>query len=99
MTDVQALQKYATRHDAEAFRTLVEQYQQLVYTTARRRLKHVHDIDDVVQLTFLKLAKSAATVRRDLGAWLHQTTINTANDFMRSHQRRRRHESHASASM
>jgi len=92
MTDQQALHQYAERRDAEAFRLLVEQYQNLVYSAAGRRLAHVHDIEDVVQLTFLKLAKAAGTIRRDLAGWLYVTTINTANDLIRRDQSRRRHE-------
>jgi RNA polymerase sigma factor (sigma-70 family) len=92
MTDQQALREYALSQNAEAFRVLVEQYQRLVYSAASRRLAHAHDIDDVVQLTFLKLAKAAGTIHRDLAAWLYTTTLNTANDVIRRDQTRRRHE-------
>ncbi len=92
MTDYQALDQYATHHDAQAFRLLVENYQRLVYAAARRRLAHAQDIEDVVQLTFLKLAKAAGTIRRDLSSWLYTTAINTANDLIRDDATRRRHE-------
>src|SRR5689334_20554319 len=92
MTDQQALERYATHRDAEAFRQLVLQYQRLVYYAARRRLQQPNDVDDAVQLTFLKLARSAATVRRDLASWLYATTIHTANDLLRRKQARRHHE-------
>src|SRR4051794_3870948 len=97
MTDQQALHAYADRRDAEAFRFLVEQYQRLVYAAASRRLAHAHDVEDVVQLTFLKLARSAGAIRRNLAAWLHTTAINTANDLVRQDQTRRRHEQSAAA--
>jgi RNA polymerase sigma-70 factor (ECF subfamily) len=92
MTDQQALHEYAVSQDAEAFRILVEHYQRLVYSAASRRLARVEDIEDVVQLTFLKLAKAAGAIRRDLSSWLYTTTINTANDLIRRDQTRRRHE-------
>lgn len=97
MTDQQALHEYAASQDAEAFRILVEQYQHLVYSAASRRLRHVEDVEDVVQLTFIKLARTAGTIHRDLSAWLYTTTINTANDLIRRDQTRRRHEALASA--
>jgi RNA polymerase sigma factor (sigma-70 family) len=92
MTSEQAIHDYATRGDAEAFRVLVDEYQGLVYAAARRRLENAADIDDVVQVTFLKLSKAAGTIRRNLSSWLYTTAINTANDLIRRDQTRRRHE-------
>jgi RNA polymerase sigma-70 factor (ECF subfamily) len=92
VTAPQALRQYALTRDAEAFRLLVEQYQRLVYSAASRRLSRVEDIEDVVQVTFLKLAKAAGAIRRDLSSWLYVTAINTANDLIRRDQTRRRHE-------
>jgi RNA polymerase sigma-70 factor (ECF subfamily) len=97
MTDQQALQQYAASQDAQAFRLLVDQYQRLVYSAARRRLAHIQDIEDVVQITFLKLARAAGTIRRDLAAWLYTTTLNTANELIRRDAARRRHEAVAAA--
>ena len=93
MTDQQALRQYAASQDAEAFRILVEHYQRLVYSAARRRLARVQDIEDVVQMTFLKLARAAGTIQHDLGSWLYATTVNTANELIRRDATRRRHES------
>ncbi|MGN6368377.1 MAG: RNA polymerase sigma factor [Phycisphaerae bacterium] len=92
MTPEQALQAYAARHDAEAFRTLVEEYQGLVYSAASRLLKTREDIEDVSQQTFLKLAQRAGTIRENLAGWLHATAVTTALDRIRSDSTRRRHE-------
>jgi RNA polymerase sigma-70 factor (ECF subfamily) len=97
MTDQQALQQYAASQDAQAFRLLVDQYHRLVYSAARRRLAHIQDIEDVVQITFLKLARAAGTIRRDLAAWLYTTTLNSANELIRRDAARRRHEAVAAA--
>jgi RNA polymerase sigma factor (sigma-70 family) len=94
MNDQQALREYAVRKDAQAFRVLVEQYQRLVYSAASRRLGDTHDIEDVVQLTFLKLAKAAGAIHRDLASWLYCTAVNAANDLIRRNQTRRRHGRH-----
>ena len=97
MTDQQALHQYATSQDPQAFRALVEQYQRLVYTAARRRLARVQDIEDVVQVTFFKLARAAGAVRHDLASWLYTTAVNTANELIRRDATRRRHEAVAAA--
>jgi RNA polymerase sigma-70 factor (ECF subfamily) len=97
MRDQQALQQYAASQDAQAFRVLVDQYQLLVYSAARRRLAHIQDIEDVVQITFLKLARAAGTIKRNLAAWLYTTTLNTANELIRRDAARRRHEALAAA--
>ena len=92
MTNQQVLRQYAASQDSEAFRILVEQYQRLVYSAARRRLARIQDIEDVVQMTFLKLARAAGTIRHDLGSWLYTTAVNTANELIRRDATRRRHE-------
>jgi len=98
MTGQQALSHYAARQDADAFGVLVEQYQRMVYSAASRRLARHQDVEDVVQTTFLKLAKNAGAIRRDLAAWLYTTAVNTANDLVRRDQTRRRHEALAAPS-
>jgi RNA polymerase sigma-70 factor (ECF subfamily) len=92
MTDQHFLQTYATRKDPAAFRHLVETYQGLVYSAAGRRLARQQDIEDVVQLTFLKLAHAAHTIQYDLASWLYSTAVNAANDLIRRDSTRRRHE-------
>jgi RNA polymerase sigma factor (sigma-70 family) len=95
MTDQQALEDYAGTRSAEAFGVLVQEYQRLVYAAASRRLARVEDIEDVVQTTFLKLARKAGTIRQNLSMWLYSTAVNTANDLIRRDQTRRRHEAMA----
>ncbi len=92
MTDQQALFQYAQDKDAQAFRHLVNIYQRLVYSAARRQLANSHDIDDVVQQTFLELAHSSHAIREDLGSWLYSTALHNAHDLIRKDQTRRRHE-------
>src|SRR5687767_14806199 len=93
----EALQRYAETRDAGAFRVLVEQYQQLVYSAARRRLARDQDVEDVVQATFFRLARAAGSVRRDVASWLYTTAVNGANELIRRDATRRRHESAAAA--
>ena len=96
MTDAEALQTYARRRDAEAFRQLVHAYQGMVYAACRRRLRCPSDVEDAVQETFLKLAKAAGTVRSNVAAWLYRCATRTAIDLARRDSARRdRERTHA----
>lgn len=68
MTDTTLAQSYAATRDPEAFAALVTAYQQMVYSTCRRRLHNAGDLDDAVQETFLRLAQNAGTLRTNLGS-------------------------------
>ncbi|MEO1236285.1 MAG: sigma-70 family RNA polymerase sigma factor [Planctomycetota bacterium] len=97
MSDHALLTAYARRGDAQAFAQLVRGYQDLVYGTAMRRLRHADDAREATQQTFIKLARAAGTIQGtspgELGAWLHRTTVNTCRDLVRAAGRRRTHES------
>ena len=92
MTDFEVLQAYAKGRDAEAFRTMVEMYQGVVYGAARRVLGDSGEVEDVVQMTFLKLAEAAGKIRENLGGWLYATAVNGARDVLRREGTRKRHE-------
>ena len=94
-TDAELMVEYANSRTAEAFAVLVERYQQLVLATCRRRLHSAGDLDDAVQETFLRLAKSAAPRRANLGAWLYRCAVNVASDHNRRRGTRDRYESTA----
>ncbi len=93
MTQSDLLARYATQKDADAFAQIVEQYQQLVFATCQRVLHNRDDVDDAVQETFLRLAQKAATLRTNLGGWLHACATNIAADMNRRRRTRSRHES------
>ncbi len=95
MDDLTALRRYARAKDPEAFTHLVSVYQQMVYGVCLRRLANHADAEDATQETFLKLAKNAGRIRRNVGAWLHACANSTATDTVRKEARRRRH--HAAA--
>jgi RNA polymerase sigma factor (sigma-70 family) len=90
------LRRYAKTGDAEAFQILVARYQFLVWSACRRVLGNSHDAEDAVQKVFLALAKSAASIRSNLAAWLHATAVNRSTSVVRSTvARRRREQQHA----
>ncbi len=95
MTDADALQRYARSADPDAFRELVQRYEQLVFSVCVRRLGCSADADDAAQQTFLKLARAASGIRGSVAAWLHTTATRTAIDLGRQQTTRRRHEADA----
>ena len=92
MSDVEDLQAYRRERDAESFRRLVLRYQGMVYSTCCRTLDSLSEAEDAVQETFLKLAKSAGSVRSNLGAWLHSCALSTAKDRRDSARARQQRE-------
>ncbi|MFK8114441.1 MAG: sigma-70 family RNA polymerase sigma factor [Rubripirellula sp.] len=91
MSPESAVGIYARSGDPNAFRTLVESYQNLVYSVCRRILPDA-DIDDAVQEVFVKLSLNASNISSDLGAWLHACSVNTCRDMLRRNQSRRNRE-------
>jgi RNA polymerase sigma factor (sigma-70 family) len=87
-----ALERYVSHHDADAFRALVLQYQDMVYGTCARVLGGGAEVDDAVQDTFIKLAKKASEIRSNPGAWLHACARTTALNILKTRRRRRGRE-------
>lgn len=82
--DLSALRLYAGRADARAFELLVHRYQRMVFATCLRTLGNRADAEDATQETFVKLARHAARIRSNPGAWLHAAARTTALDTLRS---------------
>jgi RNA polymerase sigma factor (sigma-70 family) len=100
MTESQRLlADYLTNGSEVSFRELVEQYVGLVYSTAVRLLNgDTHLAQDVAQIVFVDLARSAKNLSEDvkLGGWLHRHTCFVASKTLRSERRRQSREEHAS---
>lgn len=73
-----------------AFGTLVAQYSEQLYWTARHIVGGHEDADDVVQNSFIKIWSRIGEFRGDskLSTWLHRIVVNEALDFLR---RERKH--------
>jgi len=92
------LRDYADHGDEAAFRKLVEQYINLVYSVAVRRVGgDVSLAEDVTQTVFTDLARKASSLRgvEFLGGWLHRHTGFVAANMIRSEQRRQIREQEA----
>ncbi len=75
--------------DAQAFRSLVERYQGMVYTVAHNILGSHADAEDAAQEAFLRLFRKLCQFRGEasFGTWLYRLAVTTAVDYRR-HERR-----------
>ena len=89
------LSAYVKSGSEDAFRELLRQYVDLVYSTALR-VAHgdEHLAQDVTQTVFLNLARKAATIpdSMPLGGWLHRDAFFTASKMVRAEIRRESRE-------
>lgn len=74
------LERFITRGDEAAFRTLLHRHGPMVLDVCRRVLHDRSAADDVFQATFLVLARKAASVRKRelLASWLYGVAYRTA---------------------
>ncbi|MDB6110535.1 MAG: hypothetical protein JWR69_2285 [Pedosphaera sp.] len=96
--DLQLLQRYADEGSDEAFRELVGQHLQLVYSTALRIVAgDTHLAQDVTQTVFTDVARKASTLTCGvvLAGWLYRHTCFTASKAVRTERRHRDREKEA----
>ncbi len=72
LSDAILLERFVSRREEAAFDTLVRRHGPIVEGVCRRVLRNDHDIEDVLQATFLVLARKAAGVawRESVESWL-----------------------------
>jgi RNA polymerase sigma factor (sigma-70 family) len=78
--DRELLRVFALRRDEAAMAELVRRHAALVFHSARRRLGNTADAEDVVQATFLILARKAGAIRCEssVAGWLHCVAVRLA---------------------
>src|SRR5262245_51286220 len=76
--DAALIRRFARDRDESAFAALVDRHGPMVLGVARRVVGDHHTAEDVVQATFLVLARRAGRLRHPaaLPAWLHHTAHN-----------------------
>ncbi len=93
MNEAQTIQA-AAAGDRNAFRQLVLDHSAPMFALAFRMTGEQGAADDIVQDAFVKAFKKLASFNQQSSfrTWLHRITVNTAMDYLRKEQRRRRHE-------
>jgi RNA polymerase sigma factor (sigma-70 family) len=89
------LARYSRDQDAEAFRSLVQLHQGMVYSACRRILGNRADAEDAAQNCFLKLARKAQELRAPLAGWLHRVAVTGSMDLLRRRRARATREARA----
>jgi RNA polymerase sigma-70 factor, ECF subfamily len=81
--------KRAASGDEQAFRSLVERYQGMVYTVAHNILGDHADAEDAAQEAFLRLFRKLRQFRGEasFGTWLYRLAVTTAVDYRRRERR------------
>lgn len=79
-TDAELLLRYVSTQDDAAFALLVRRYARLVWRVARTRCRTESTAEDVLQATFVVLARKASSIRAGgaLPGWLHRTAHRLA---------------------
>ncbi|MCP4640496.1 MAG: sigma-70 family RNA polymerase sigma factor [bacterium] len=92
-SDEKLLDRWETRREPEAFRTIVQRHAGTVYSTCQRILRNNAEAQDVTQECFEALVGSVKAGRpRELGPWLHGTATKKSLMHLRSEGRRRSRE-------
>jgi RNA polymerase sigma factor (sigma-70 family) len=80
LSDQDLVQRYVLLHDEEAFASLVRRHGPLVQRVCQGLLSQRQDAEDVVQATFLVLARKAGSIRKQasVGSWLYGVAYRLA---------------------
>ncbi|MEP7257479.1 MAG: RNA polymerase sigma factor, partial [Flavitalea sp.] len=75
-----------------AFKTIVENTQGLVYSTAIGIVQNAEDAEDVTQEVFVQLYESIDTFKGEskLSTWLYRIAVSKAMDHLRKKKRKKR---------
>jgi RNA polymerase sigma factor (sigma-70 family) len=94
VSDRVLLQRFASRHDETAFKTIIRRHGPMVLRVCQRWLKRREDAEDVFQATFLVLARKAGALkwRESVGSWLHTVAHRLAQESRRKQSGREARE-------
>ncbi|HEV3260671.1 MAG TPA: sigma-70 family RNA polymerase sigma factor [Gemmataceae bacterium] len=80
LPDTALLERFVGQRDEAAFEVLVWRHGPMVLSLCQRLLHNPHDAEDVLQATFLTLARKAGSIRKreSLGSWLYKVAYRIA---------------------
>jgi RNA polymerase sigma-70 factor (ECF subfamily) len=76
----------------QAFKTLVETYQDMVFNTAIGIVQNAQDAEDVAQEVFIRIFRSIHSFKGEskLSTWIYRITTSCALDLIRSRKSKKR---------
>lgn len=85
---MECLIRKAMDGDSEAFIRLMDEYELVMYRTAKAILNNEEDIGDAIQETILSAYKSISTLKNPMyfKTWLTRILINKCNDIVRANK-------------
>lgn len=80
------------KKDREAFKIIVETWQDMVYNTALGLLQNAEDAEDTAQEVFMQVFDSVATFKEEskFSTWLYRITVSKSLDLIRKKKRKKR---------
>jgi RNA polymerase sigma factor (sigma-70 family) len=94
VSDGQLLERFTRQGEEEAFALLLRRHGGMVLGVGRRVLRNLHDAEDVLQATFLVLARKAASIRQrqSVAGWLYGVAYRLARKAKLQEERRQARE-------
>lgn len=80
------------KKDREAFKIIVESWQDLVYNTAIGLLQNAEDAEDTAQEVFMQVFESISSFKGEskLSTWIYRITVSKCLDHIRKKKRKKR---------
>jgi RNA polymerase sigma factor (sigma-70 family) len=84
--------KKLQRGEQQAFKTIVDQYQALVYNTILSIVQNEEDAEDITQEVFVQVYQSVSSFKGEakLSTWLYRISISKALDHEKKRKRKKR---------
>lgn len=78
--------------DREAFKTIVEQWKDMVYNTALGILQNEEDAEDIAQEVFIQVFESINDFKEEskFSTWIYRITVTKSLDYIRKKKRKKR---------
>ena len=91
MNELELIQQLREGNE-QAFKTLVETYQDLVFNTALGIVQNVEDAEDAAQEVFIRVYRSIHSFKGEskLSTWIYRITTSCALDHVRSRKSKKR---------
>ncbi len=90
MTETEIIQKLQQGNE-QAFKQLVENYQNLVVNTCFGMVHNTEDAEDIAQEVFIEVFRSIQNFRADskISTWLYRIAVNRSLNFIRDNKRKK----------